>query len=204
MKVLEKLDLGKNIEFVHKIPFSPAEGILIYNTYALNKKSVMQIIKQNKMIYTTRLGLKSDVKLSDIYQKLKEVLKASEPWNREFHADLEGMTIGFPKYNSMIFELEHIGGISSLRPTPGYKDKLLEILHSPTSPYINLSEREFNLLVEKIKQMPQFKSFEELAQKGSYNKGFYHFISFVEETQEFARIEKSVNEFQNTFSVSNL
>lgn len=206
MEILEKLHLGKNIEFVQKQPFSPAEGVNIYNTYVLNKKEVMQIIKQNKEIFTTRLGLGRNAKLSEIYQKLKETLKTSNPLSSEYPADLEGLTIGFPKYNSMIFELGNIGKINPrLRCTPEYKDKLLEVLHSPNSPYKNLSEKEITLLEKKIKQINMsFESIEEMAQKGSYDNDFYKFIKFVDEPQEMERIEKKVNHFQNTFSVSNL
>lgn len=200
LKVLEKLNLGKNIEFVHTMPYG-----FSYDTYMLNKKEVMKIIKQHKTIYTTSLGLPKDAKLNDIYKKLKEFINSNPAgMYGGKHQDIVGLTLGFPKYSSMIFELENVGKIDAdLRGTPEYIEKLLEVLHSSSSPYNDLPKKEIKLLEDKIKQISAEK-LKDIENTGGTICGYYQYIDFVNEPQEYARIEKAVKEFQNTFSAAKL
>ena len=117
-KVAEKFD-------VIKMP----RGQLFF----VNKKEVLKIIRENKDLYYTALYAKPDESLETVYKKLLQNLQ----YGLTGHA-LFGMTLGFPRHSSMIFELE---GLIKKQNTdlrediPLFKEELLKLLASDKSPF---------------------------------------------------------------------
>ena len=126
--------LKNNKEFLAKC------DIIINNKdcYILNKNKLKEFIKNNKEIYTSRLEMKKDASIDEIYNKL---LKSEAFVKGSTSQDLLGITLGFPKYSSMMFNLERIANLSYLnRNNPAsYKESLLKVLRGENSPYKNLN-----------------------------------------------------------------
>ena len=160
------------------------DGKVVYHDYLLNRKKVSNIIKNNKAVFTTRLGINPESSIENIYKIIEEKLKTS------FQIlDLEGMILGFPKQNSMIYNLEKFAGLrAAQRKNPKkFKAKLLEALRKEDSPYANLSTVEKEELENSIKRIGKVKEF---------NNSLYDFIEYVYEPTEMNRIRQTTAEYK--------
>ena len=103
------------------------------------------------------------------------------------------MTLGYPKYSSMIFHLEHVGKIpNSLRSNPSeYKKAILSTLNSEKSPYKNLSETEKNKLIEAINTINI-----ETIGLNKVGSSIYPFCQYTPEPKEFERISNAIEQFR--------
>lgn len=162
-------------------------------TIVLNKPEIMKLIEKHRKIYTLRLGLDPNAKTEEIYSKLKKDL-AYTPTS-ESKCDLLGLTLGFPKYNSMIFELERVKNTCRLRKYPAeFKKEILEALRSEKSPYKSLDETELQNLENAINNITEIGCYENI----------YRFIDFTQDKEELGRIAKAESEFIREFKVQNL
>jgi len=156
-----------------------------------NKKKLREIISNNKDIYSTRLGLKKDATVEDIYNNLLN----PETFNKDASRhDLLGITLGFSKYSSMMFELEQMAQLSYLdRNNPSkYKEVLLKILRGENSPYKNLNKVDYKKLEKCIESYT--------GQNISFNKGCYNFVNLANDSKETVRIEEEIRKFLEEFS----
>lgn len=193
LDVLKKLDLGKNFEFVEANSFS-FNGHRSWNQYFVNKSKTLETIARNKEIYTTGLGLPSGTNSKAIYGDLFKN-KGALP------DDLLGVTLGFPKYDSMIFHLESIGDLRRERLSADYSKKLLDVLRSDKSPYKNLSKTQMAGLENAIKNINP-RNLKDIAVKGSYNDGLYQFINYYDDAAELGRIANSTKNYKQVFGIT--
>ena len=196
--ILKKLDLGKNFEWFDA-RFFEISGNRAWSLYFVNKSKTLETIARNKEIYTTGLGLSSNTSKKDVYKTLFDLCKKNEGVMPD---DLLGITLGFPKYDTLIFNLEGTGKICSQRMSPDYSKMLLEVLKSDVSPYKNLSKTEMNALENAIKNITQQK-LKDIAMKGSYHDGLYAFINFCDDPKELQRVSNSTKNFKQTFGINN-
>jgi len=180
---------NKNLDFVHLKPEPYSTTSQCWRTFVLNKKEVLKVIERNKDIYTTRLDLPKNSSLEEIYSKLKPALESSS-----MH-DLVGLTLGFPRKSSMIFQLERSGKIPyELRAKPEeFRTKILETLRSEESPYRNLEESVRKDLENSIADIHISKK------KVS---PYMDFINFINEPEELNRIREAAADFDRTFSLT--
>lgn len=159
--------------------------------FIFNKKKLKEIISNNKEIYSLRLGIDKNAGVEEIYNNLIK----SNTFNRDpALQDLLGITLGFPKYSSMMFNLESMANLHYFdRKNPvKYKESLLEVLRGEKSPYKNLCETEFKNLEKHIEAYT--------GKNLSFAKNYYRFINLANETGEIARIESEINKFLKDFS----
>lgn len=163
--------------------------------FILNKKKLKEFISNNKDIYISRLGMKNNATVDEIYNNL---LKSSAFARNGRMQDILGITLGFPKYSSMMFNLESLANLSfqDRNNVSRYKESLLKVLRAENSPYKNLNKSEF----EKLE-----KCIEGYAGKNtSFNKGCYNFVNLADDASEMARVENDISKFLRDFSVKNI
>ena len=187
-----------DIEFVNASYMLPT-GTPAYNVYMVNKPALIKVIERNKDVFTSRLRLSKKATTEEIYTKALDYMGDI---NRKF-TDIEGMCLGFPKYSSMIFNLEQqIERGYELRTQPEIlKKKLLEILYEYGSPYKNLSKKEFKKLEKAIGNISAEK-FADVTRSGSYNDGLYLFAQYLEEP-DLNIVANSTADFMKNFKMVN-
>ena len=191
---LDKGDFDSAIEFAHTQFKTWGKRSKIMNTYMFNKNEVLKIIEKNKEIYTKRLGMAKDCKSEEIYERLKHLFSVEKHECGAF-SDIEGLTLGFPKHNTMIFQLENTGDLFKLRKNPQeYKKQILDVLHSERSPYKDLSHHEVESLERTINSITDI---------GGFHNIMYDFIKFADEPAEFERIKKTTQQYLGTLSKIN-
>ena len=163
--------------------------------YFLNKNEVMKIIKDNKDVYCAELGVNSSENLGTIYNALLEYLP--------FHSSsrghtLFGMTLGFPRHSSMIFELQGLlrnEESNIIDNVPLFKEKLLELLHSDKSPFQRYPTETIKRLEEHIKAM-----------KSTYGvkTSISYFHAYGNEQKTIDKILKQSKDFEENFRVEDL
>ena len=200
---LNKLKLPKGIEI---LPCFPCEGFGINHEYCIsfvNKPELFKIFEKNKEVFTKRFGLDVRADNETIYTRIKDELRFKDVFvnnipNNKLKHDLYGMCMGFPKYNTMIFQLERTGEIPiELRQNPiEYKKQLLNVLHGENSPYKNLSKKELHELEKAINNIktPNF------SERSPYER----YIEITCEKDEFKRIETAAQEFNEIFSIDKM
>lgn len=200
LKFTEKMnnfDYGKKFDFIYQKPWTDIFGNKIYSTYAVNREQVSDIIDKNRNVITSRLNLDENSSTKEIYASLFDCLNNGLSSKRDdyFH-DLEGMILGFPKYNCMIFELEEQAGMNiEDRGNPEkFKKKMLKTLQGENSPYKNLPESEINELKKHINSIENIEQF--------YN-GYYAFIKYCDEPEAMKKINTECYKFGETFSLDN-
>ena len=200
---LSKLKLPKGIEILYSYPTEVYGVNREYCISFVNKPELFKIFERNKEIFTKRLGLDINADNEVIYSKIKDSLRFKEAFvdnipNNKLKHDLYGMCMGFPKYNTMIFQLERTGEIPiTLRDNPiEYKKQIMAVLHGENSPYTNLSKKELKKLEESINNIT--------APKRSNRSPYEVYIEMTEERDEFKRIETAAREFNKIFSVDNM
>lgn len=191
-KLNENLDIAKSFEI---LPLSYRGS----NTqlYLVNKKSVIDTINRNKNLYIFRLKMNPNSTAEEIYAKLGANSKIFlDPTVNSKYNDLTGITLGFPKLSSMMFELERCKDEVeyTVRKNPKlYKEILLKKLYSEFSPYKNLPKEEFCELESAIKNYSG--TIEETSNP------YYKYVALADEPKEFERITNAIKDFINSFSI---
>lgn len=159
--------------------------------YFLNKEKVLNIIKENKDVYCAELGLNQASDLEDIYKSLLKMLEG-EPKDALF-----GMTLGFPRHSSMIYELEnYLGRDANLRNNiPLLKEKLLKALHSEKSPFANCPKATIERLEKHIKEMDCV---------GGSNGDIVQYVTFGNEKEAVERTLALEKDFKECFKIEDL
>ena len=207
---MNKCHFKNTVDFIHLPRHEVTNGIVLYNSYMINKNSAMKIIGQNKEIFTLRLGLHKDTSVDEIYSKMIKKFNDGGRYNHDdpknkWTYDLEGMILGFPKHSSMIFNLEVVSEGYPLRRAGDIEQlssKMLEILNAPDSLYKDLSPKEKNLLTRAIKKMYKGEEFNHIDGKSYYGDSLYTFIKYTDEPEEIQRIANSTYEFEKNFKTS--
>lgn len=193
MHYLNKVLYPNKMDIIHLKPQENGFFDKTYNTYILNKDEVMKTIERNREIYTNRLKLHPENSTKYIYKKLKEALKDDTGKYGRID-DILGITLGYPKENSMIYQLEKSAGINieSRKSVLSYQKKLLDFFKDEKFPYKNLSKQELNELKQHIKKIRKIKH---------HHNAVYDFVKFVEEPEEMKRITESVNDYVKGFRI---
>lgn len=192
--ILKKLNLGKNFEWVQGSSVEFA-NVSASNMYFVNRKEFAKVIERNKDIYCSILNLSPSSSIKKIYSSLLESTKSN---NNVMRDDLLGISLGFPRYDSMIYHLEQQNNLLRDRTSKEFIDKLLKALKSENSPYKNLSTERLQDLENAIKNINR-KNLEEIAIKGSYHDGLFSFINYCDDSLELMRIGNSTNNFNALF-----
>jgi len=124
--------------------------------YFLNKKEVLKIIEENKDIYCAGQGLSPSATTEEIYNTLLINLEHGNIAEGKKGEALYGITLGFPRHSSMIYEMERIinGCKSGVRENiPLLKEKLLALLHSEKFPFKGYPKETIEKLEKHIKTM---------------------------------------------------
>jgi hypothetical protein len=151
-------------------------------SYIFNKQMVKNIINQNREIYTRKLNLPLNTDVDEIYSRFissdgpLKIKDGITPGDRVSNVnDIVGLALGYPKYSSIIFQLENKSGAGQLkefRPVNGfnmpeinvdldiYKSTLKNYLYSENSIYKDYSgefKRDVSNKIDKIEKL-QFSS----------------------------------------------
>ncbi len=194
---------GRDLEFLNKVNTRGGAGNFDFLhipdestplCFVLNKNKVLEVIDRNKSFYTARLNLDANSSSEIIYEKLAGVLQKDY---LAYH-DLTGVTLGFSRKNSMIFELgRDIPPDIARYDTQTYKTMLLDKLYSADSPYKGLKKSELDELANAIRSYsPENKCLPD--------NGLYFFKAFVNEPEEFARIVRDSENFEKNFKAKDL
>ena len=191
---------SKNLNFTKKITSNKNNPLDIvctkvdgsYHSIILNKNLVLDVIKNNKDIYTHRLNIDKNSSINDIYKKLQEQFK------KNLDDDILGITLGFPRKDSMIFALENKiktytdpNFIIDLRnDVAKYKQFLLKELDN-SSIYKDTNLK--NELKESINSITQIKPYGNIS---------YRFINYNKNWT--SNIDKQVKGFEENFLVETL
>ena len=185
---------GEKFDFV---PIKITDGFPVI--YILNKEKVLETISANKDFYIMKMELDNNSSPDEIYS---ELIKQKDLYlNSHYQSgmqDIAGITLGYPRYSSMMYQLEKIYGDNGikLRNNPQlYRDALLGILHGENSPYKNLDKSEFEKLENFIKLY-----------KYSPKPGnkYYKYAVLADEPEEAARVSRNTTRFINEFDIKNL
>ena len=159
-----------------------------HHSIILNKKMVTELIKQNRDIYTNRLNLTPNTSDEIIYKNLKKALKT------DGFDDLLGITLGYPRKDSLIFCVEQIASkTKNIDPTelrnniPKHKEVLLEYLNNENSIYKNADFKEE--IEQSIKNIKEIKPYKQI---------YYKFINYT--NGENIDLQKKVKSFLNDFT----
>lgn len=184
---LKKISLeNKNLEAINYKRHGFQHAII------LNKESVNKIINENKDIFTDRLKLPENTPVGNIYSKLKTALKQSD------YDELLGITLGFPRKDSIIFGLEqgvkktkNIDPVELRKDVPKFKEEILEFLDSKDCPYKD------SRLKEEIKEI-----INNISDIKPCNKKYYKYIKYTNDSDVV--IDKSIKDFEENFTYDKL
>ncbi len=168
----------------------PQEQIVTDNLFFFNRTATQEIIEKNKDFYTKRLDLPKGTTKEDIYNLL---LSPKSPLlNEKGFSDIIGMTFGYPKKNSMIYQLEsNIENLTKKRENLNeYKKELKTFLRSDSSPYKNFNENFKKSLEKAIDKISKIEFSSEIFLKDK-KLNSYPFIKYVNENCEIKRISDS-------------
>lgn len=183
-----KMNVPANCDIV-SLQRNLKSGVTVYNDYILNINKVSEIIKNNYKLFIKRLGLSPESSVETIYNTMKEILGKMLGGSMKF-PDLEGILLGFPKQNSMIYALEKFAGLGSeQRNNPLFKEKLLEAMQKEDSPYANMDKEECEALEQAIQNINKIQEF---------NNPLYYFIQYVKEPAEIKRIQQSAAGYEKS------
>jgi len=195
LDILRKLDLGNNIELV-TVSQCEMGKIRVFNDYMINKNSLFKIIRKNKDIYISQLNLKKNASIKQIYNSLLSYTKN----NNCLPDDLLGISLGFPRYDSMIYNIESIANLPKERCSSDYISKLLETFKRKDFPYKTKDKKFLEKLQKAIKNINQ-ENLKDIAVKGSYHDGLYSFINYCDDAEELQRIVASTAKFKQTYGI---
>lgn len=189
-----KIKLNPNISDKFDVIELPdkAQGL-----YFLNKQEVFNIIENNKDLYCAHLGLNSSAKTEKIYKSLLKALKEGSVAVCKKGEALFGITLGFPRHSSMIFEMERElkKHNSDLRKNiPLFKEKLIELLHSDACPFKHYPKSILDKLENHIKLMNNVRNGTNVCQC----------IVFGDEKTTLNSLQKKQQSFDKNFKVEDL
>ncbi len=176
-------------------------GCPVTENYLLNKKDVQEIIKNNKELYAVRLGIDKNSSVDEIYKKL---ISQDSPLSQSGRCDdILGLTLGYPRYSTMIYQLKEYANIepeefkTNLEET---KEKLKQALYAEDSPYKNMSDKFKQKLAAQIDKIDGYNfSNKTLSVKNFEDpRAIYPFATFLNEPAEIARIQKGIDHFEET------
>ena len=166
--------------------------------YFLNKKEVLKIIEENRDVYCAAQGLEQTADVEIIYQTLLRNLEKGNTGHALF-----GMTLGFPRHSSMVFEMEQIlkGSETNLRDNiPLFKEKLLELLHNDKSPFAGYPKETIEMLEKHIINMNLIN----MNPTGSGSEIVSQCAIFGNEERSVNRLIKLEKDFNEHFKVEDL
>ena len=197
ISIVQKLGNNKFDVITRQVDFG--NGQIVNQAYLLNKDLVKNKIAENKELFATRLGLSKNTTVDEIYQNilstngnfLKSAGLALSGLN-----DLAGIVLGYPRTDSLIFELEmrsprDIAQERYHKDLSNYKKKLIDILYSENSPYKNMSDEFKADLAEKINSITEIKSSKNAL--GVDVSEAYPFVSYVEDPIELQQIRTNLD-----------
>lgn len=193
--ILKKLHLGDNFELLEGYSFK-TQRMFSWNRLFVNKNALFETIKNNKEIYTTRLGLPKRTPVKEIYKELTKVIHSKQG---VLDDDLLGISLGFPRHDSMIFHLEKVSGMDDkARVLADFPEKILAAFKSADSPYKNLSEKQKQAVIESIKRI-DYKRLGTMSIFQNYDRRLYNFVNYCDDTVEIERIAKLTEKFLEEF-----
>ena len=185
----------KNLGFLKKISLENKELEAInykrfgnHHAILFNKNLVTEIIESNKDVFTDRLNLPADTPIGNVYKKLKTALKQND------YDDLLGITLGFPRKESIIYGLEqgvkktkNIDTVELRKDVPKFKEAILEFIDSKDCPYKNPQ------LKEEIKEIIY-----NISNIKPCNKRYYKYIKYTNDND--VAVNKSIKDFEENFT----
>lgn len=193
---------GKDYNIISK-DFSDSKTFFV-----LNKDEVCNVIEKNKDIFAHRLDIDKNASPESIYNLLTSVnspllnkVDSGDSFN-----DLIGLTIGYPKKSSMIFQLEKyiqnktgIDMVLERNDLKTYKEFLLRALDENGSPYKGMDSKFIEEMKDFISSITELKGVHIIP---------YSFLSFStigdKESAHIAEITNKVQSFKNDFSIKKL
>ncbi|MBS4760734.1 MAG: hypothetical protein KHX03_08575 [Clostridium sp.] len=156
------------------------------NILLLNINETKNTIASHREFFAKRLNLPSDAAVEEIYLTLTGSLN---PLHQKNSHDLTGILLGYPKQNSIIFNLENMSPNSPYdRKTPAIlKRELKKTLYCEESPYKNFDEKFFKETEAFIDSITCVKHSKDRLFDGVQNDG-YIFINFKDEPLELKKI----------------
>lgn len=144
-------------------------------TVLMNPKRVKAVIFENLELYQKRLNLGKNSSVDEIYDFFKKdsnICKLSLT-----HGDIFGLTLGFPKINSLFFQLKTVAGsLDGIKP----------LILSKKCPYKNISGNLQKELLGKTDKIVKKTASEYFNLKE--HEAAYMFNAYVEEPESFGKI----------------
>lgn len=159
-----------------------------FNSYILNRDMVYDIINKDKTLFATRLNLSQNATIDDIYSALVKCLS----YNANSIKDLEGLILGFPKYNSVLFQLDNISKAREYRNNPYiHRIILSDALNAYNSLYKKLPSKEFRKIdtmvkIAEVKNVPK--------------NPYFQYVKFVDEPESEGVLFQKASNFNGEFS----
>lgn len=170
-----------------------------YGSTLLNKAQVKELIERHKPIYCNRFGCSPETSVEEIYAKLKKLLEKA-PVGSE---DIFGITMGYPRKNTMIHQLQMFANkkygtdfcCGELECAPAetielYKSILRKALKEKDSPYANASQDLIKEIEEAIDKIKEVKGSQEVL-KGQ-RRFLPGFVIYTPEPDEISRINSNI------------
>jgi len=174
--------------FAHKnfdlIKFKKSSDDMI----VLNRNIVKNVIKENFEIYQKRLHLDKNATVNEVYNVLKNP-KIFKKCLNDAH-DLVGLTLGYPRDCSLLFQLNMCDNSKILVDKELAKIDFKKILISKESPYKDFDNGFKNHLLCQIEKMNSTSSTEYLNTPKYSNA--YIFNALVEEPEALNKILNSI------------
>lgn len=173
------------ISFKRYVPLPSGKKLVADQTVILNKQKVKEVIEDNFELFQRRLKLDAGSTVEHIYQVLKNKSTLEKCQSRD--VDLFGLTLGYPKNSSLIFNLAYSraqGNAYKIFENKQSAGVLKKILMSESSPYKDFDNRFKWDLMAQINKINPKVSPEYLKTEGN----FYVFNALVEEPSAFNKI----------------
>lgn len=197
MRYLNRAAYPNKIDLIHLPPENNGIFSKIYRTYILNREEVFKVIENNRDIYVNRLGLSPENSTEHIYKVLKKALKDGANRKGEIISDIDGITLGIPTQNSMIFHLEKCAGIDidTRKNIPEYKAQLLAFFDNEKFPYANLSKKRLSELRKNIENIKEIKPF---------HNAIYDFVQYIDEPKAVRKIRQATENYVRGFNIDTI
>lgn len=190
-------DKDYSLDYLNRIEYKKPTTIIhagrtinpeFFNSYILNRDMVYEIINKDKTLFAIRLNLNPNSSVEDIYSALVRCLS----YNANSIKDLEGLILGFPKYNSILFQLDNVSRSLPYRDYPDiHRAKLTSALYDINSPYRKLPANEFS----KINQMVQIAKLQNIPKNP-----YFQYVKFVDEPEAEEELFQKSRNFNGEFS----
>ena len=169
------------------------------NTFILNKEKTKQTISDNIEFYKTRLNMKDETSVDEVYETLTG--ENSPLLTNEKH-DIIGITLGFSPINSVLFQLEQTSPniVNERKDLDKYKKLMLNKLLSEKSPYKDFSQRFKNNIASAIRGI----SDKEKPFENNFSEFGYSSVNITDDDLHNQKIVRSIlKTFHNIKSLIN-